>query len=204
MAGLSHSFVGTGETWTHRRFSSLVVKPYFLEWQIFVNFLFPSFPHFFRNSNDPYAALSETCLPCLIADPWLAGMRCTVGVNWGVACGRSIHQTRRLNSTPGVCNTSYRLEMSRLKLQCAVSTDIDTVSMQIVSRERACHAGEHRLQMIRDSHHRHSTTTAPQHHNMFSSKINSSLQPRSGASTPAGEYTCPLQSTGTGTRAGES
>ena len=26
--------------------------------------------------------------------------------------------------------------MSRLKLQCAVSTDIDTVSMQIVSQER--------------------------------------------------------------------
>ena len=41
-----------------------------------------------------------------------------------------------VNSKPGVCNTSYRLEMSRLKLQCAVSTDIDTVSMQIVSQER--------------------------------------------------------------------
>ena len=62
-------------------------------------------------------------------------VHCGLGVNWGVACGRSIHQTR-LNSTPGVCNTSYRLEMSRLKLQCAVSTDIDTVSMQIVSQER--------------------------------------------------------------------
>ena len=49
----------------------------------FLSISFP--PHFLISLDldfiDPYTALPDTCLPCLVADPRLAGMRCTVG--WG-------------------------------------------------------------------------------------------------------------------------
>ena len=49
LAGLSHSFVGTGETWSHRRFSFLVVMPFFVCSGNFFSIFFspPSFPHLF-------------------------------------------------------------------------------------------------------------------------------------------------------------